>query len=681
MTFIQDIVYNNINFELRLGGTVLAKKQEYGNESIKSLKGADRVRKRPAVIFGSDGLEGCEHSVFEIMSNSIDEAREGYGNKICITRFLDGSIEVQDFGRGIPVDYNKNEEKYNWELLFCEMYAGGKYDNGGDNYEFSLGLNGLGLCATQYASEYMDAEIHTDGYKYTLHFEKGENIGGLKKEKYEKKDTGTRIKWKPDLEVFTDINIPIEYFKDTIKRQAIVNDGVKFILKDQTTASKFETFEFCYNDGIMDYVKELAGDNAFTTPQYWECERKGKDREDLPEYKLKIKAAICFSLKTQLKEYFHNSSFLEHGGAPEKAFRNAFVNQINAYLKSNNKYAKNDGQINIQDVEDCIIFVVSSFSTQTSYENQTKKAITNKFIQEAMTDFFRKQLEVYFIENKMDADKIANQVLINMRARVKAENTRKTLKTSLQSKMDMTNRIQKFVDCRSKDVNEREVFIVEGDSALGACKQARDASFQAIMPVRGKILNCLKSDYDKIFKSEIITDLIKVLGCGVEVKSKAAKDLSLFDMDNLRWSKILICTDADVDGFHIRTLILTMIYRLMPKIIEAGKVYIAESPLYEVTCKDQTYFAYNEKEMDEIKAEIGDQKYTVQRSKGLGENEAEMMALTTMNPKTRRLIKVTPDDAQKTSEMFDLLLGDNLDGRKEYISDYGHLYLDAADVS
>lgn len=659
----------------------MAKKQEYGNDSIKSLKGADRVRLRPAVIFGSDGLEGCEHSIFEIMSNSIDEAREGYGNKICVTRFLDGSVEVQDFGRGIPVDYNKNEDKYNWELLFCEMYAGGKYDNGSDNYEFSLGLNGLGLCATQYASEYMDAEIHTDGYKYTLHFEKGENVGGLLKEKYDKKDTGTRIKWKPDLEVFTDINIPLEYFQETIKRQAIVNDGVKFVLKDQTSASKFETYEYCYNDGIMDYVKEIAGNDAFTTPQYWECERKGKDREDLPEYKLKIKAAICFSLKKQLKEYFHNSSFLEHGGAPEKAFKSAFVNQINAYLKANNKYAKNDGQINIQDVEDCIIFVVSSFSTQTSYENQTKKSITNKFIQDAMTDFFRKQLEVYFIENKMDADKISNQVLINMRARVKAENTRKTLKTSLQSKMDMTNRIQKFVDCRSKDVNEREVFIVEGDSALGACKQARDASFQAIMPVRGKILNCLKSDYDKIFKSEIITDLIKVLGCGVEVKSKAAKDLSLFDMDNLRWSKILICTDADVDGFHIRTLILTMIYRLMPKIIEAGKVYIAESPLYEVTCKDQTYFAYNEKEMDEIKAEIGDQKYTVQRSKGLGENEAEMMALTTMNPKTRRLIKVTPDDAQKTSEMFDLLLGDNLEGRKEYISDFGHLYLDAADVS
>lgn len=659
----------------------MAKKKEYGNDSIKSLKGADRVRLRPAVIFGSDGLEGCEHAVFEIMSNSIDEAREGYGGKIVVTRFLDGSVEVQDFGRGIPVDYNKNEEKYNWELLFCEMYAGGKYDNDGENYEFSLGLNGLGLCATQYASEYMDAEVHTGGYRYTLHFEKGENVGGLVKEKYDKRDTGTRIRWKPDLDVFTDINIPLEYYKETIKRQAIVNDGIKFILKDQVSASKFDTIEFCYNDGISDYVKELAGDKAFTSPQYWECERRGKDRADLPEYKLKIKAALCFSLKTQLKEYYHNSSYLEHGGAPEKAFKSAFVNQINAYLKANNKYAKSDSQINIQDVEDCIIFVVSSFSTQTSYENQTKKAITNKFIQEAMTDFFRRQLEVYFIENKMDADKISNQVLINMRARVKAENTRKTLKTSLQSKMDLTNRIQKFVDCRSKDVNEREVFIVEGDSALGACKQARDANFQAIIPVRGKILNCLKSDYDKIFKSEIITDLIKVLGCGVEVKSKAAKDLSLFDMDNLRWSKVLICTDADVDGFQIRTLILTMIYRLMPKLIEAGKVYIAESPLYEVTCGDQTYFAYNEIEMDEIKEEIGDKKYTVQRSKGLGENEAEMMALTTMNPATRRLIKVTPAEAERTSEMFDLLLGDNLDGRKEYIADYGHLYIDAADVS
>lgn len=658
----------------------MPKNKEYGNESIKSLKGADRVRKRPAVIFGSDGIEGCQHSIFEIMSNSIDEAREGRGNKIIVTRFEDGSVEIQDFGAGIPVDYNSAEKTENWKLLFCEMYAGGKYDAGSDNYEYSLGLNGLGLCATQYASEYMDAEIHRDGFCYKLHFEHGENIGGLDKQPYDKKDTGSRIKWKPDLKVFTDINVPLEYFKETIKRQAIVNDGVTFVLKNQL-GTKFETFEYSYKNGIKDYVEELAADTAFTSPQYWECERVGRDRADLKDYKLKIKASLCFSQKVQLKEYYHNSSFLEHGGSPDKAFRSAFVNEINAYLKANNKYNKTDSQINVQDVEDILILVISSFSTQTSYENQTKKAITNKFIQDAMTEFFRKQLEVYFIENKIEADKIADQVIINMRSRIKAENTRKSLKKTLQTKMDMTNRVQKFVDCRSKDVNEREIFIVEGDSALGACKQARDANFQAIMPIRGKILNCLKCEYDKIFKSEIITDLIKVLGCGVEVRSKASKDLTAFDMNNLRWNKILICTDADVDGFHIRTLVLTMIYRLMPKLIEEGKVFIDESPLYEVTCKDQTYFAYNEIEMEKIRQEIGNQKYTVQRSKGLGENEAEMMALTTMNPATRRLILVTPDEAEKTSQMFDLLLGDNLDGRKQYITDFGHLYIDAADVS
>lgn len=658
-------------------------KKAYDNESIKSLKGADQVRLRPAVIFGSDGIEGCEHSIFEIMSNSIDEAREGRGNKIIVTRFLDGSVEIQDFGAGIPVEYNEREKEYNWKLLFCTLYAGGKYDNNsGSNYSFSLGLNGLGLCATQFASEYMDAEIKRDGCRYNLHFEKGKNKGGLKKEPYGKRgDTGTKIRWKPDLDVFTDINVPVSFYQETIKRQAIVNGGISFIFKNQLTASQFETFEYKYDNGIQDYVKELAGEDAMTTPQYWECERVGRDREDLNDYKLKITSCLCFSNKVQLKEYYHNSSYLEHGGSPEKAFRSAFVNQINAYLKANNKFNKTDAQINAQDIEECVIFVVSSFSTQTSYENQTKKAITNKFIQDAMTEFFRHQLEIYFIENKMDANKIAEQMLINMRSRIKAEKTRKNLKTTLQAKVDMTNRIQKFVDCRSKDVNEREIFIVEGDSALGACKQARDANFQALMPVRGKILNCLKSDYDKIFKSDIITDLIKVLGCGVEVKSKAAKDVSLFDMDALRWNKIMICTDADVDGFQIRTLILTMIYRLMPKLIEAGKVYIAESPLYEVTCKDQTYFAYNEVEMDDIKAELEGKKYTIQRSKGLGENEAEMMSLTTMNPATRRLIKVMPSDAAATSQMFDLLLGDNLDGRKEYIADFGHLYIDAADVS
>ncbi len=661
----------------------MPKKAEYGVESITSLKGADRVRKRPGVIFGSDGLEGCEHSIFEIISNSIDEAREGHGDKIIVTRFSDGSVEVQDFGRGIPVDYNPKEKKFNWELVFCELYAGGKYDtNDGGSYEYSLGLNGLGLCSTQYASEYMAAEIKTGGYRYELKFKKGKPSGKMLKEEYTKKDTGTRIRWKPDLEVFTDINVPLEYFQSTLKRQAIVNSGVRFVLRNQKgNTNSFETYEYLYENGIKDYVDELGGDTSISQTQLWSAERVGRDREDQKDYKLKINIALRFSNKTQLKEYYHNSSWLEHGGAPDKATRSAFVSQIDAYLKQNNKYTKTDSKISFQDVEDCLILVISSFSTQTSYENQTKKSITNKFIQEAMTDFLRKQLEIYFIENKLEAEKICDQVLINMRSRVRAETTRQTIKKNLQTSNDMANRVQKFVDCRSRDVNMRELFIVEGDSALGACKQSRDSEFQAIIPVRGKILNCLKSEYDKIFKSDIITDLIKVLGCGIEAKGKHAKDLATFSLDNLKWNKVIICTDADVDGFQIRTLILTMIYRLMPTLIEEGYVFIAESPLYEISYKDETWFAYTEKEKADVLAELEGKKFTIQRSKGLGENDADMMWLTTMNPATRRLIKIEPDFAEAMAEKFDLLLGDNLAGRKQYIAENGHLYIDMADVS
>lgn len=654
--------------------------QEYGNDSIVSLKGADRVRKRPAVIFGSDGLDGCCHSVFEILSNSIDEAREGYGKQINITKYEDNSIEVEDFGRGIPVDFNKNEQKYNWELVFCELYAGGKYNNAdSESYEFSLGLNGLGLCSTQYSSEYMDVDIRRDGWRYTLHFEKGENVGGLKKEPYSKKDTGTKIKWKPDKEVFTDVNVPAEYFKETIKRQAIVNAGINFTLKVYNGKS-FDTFEYNYKNGITDYVEEITGDKAMSSIQTWQGESMCRDRDDKPEYKVKMSFALTFSNKVSLTEYYHNSSWLEHGGSPDLAVKNAFVYQIDSYLKQNAKYNKNESKIKFADVEDCLVLIGSSFSSVTSYANQTKKAITNKGIQQAMTEFLRHKLEVYFIENPLDADKISAQVLINKRSRESAEKTRLNIQKNLSSKMDMTSRVAKFVDCRSRDKSERELFIVEGDSALGACKQARDPNFQAVMPLRGKILNCLKADYDKIFKSEIITDLLKVLGCGVEVKSKANKELSTFSIDNLRWNKIIICTDADVDGFHIRTLVLTMIHRLMPTLIELGKVFIAESPLYEITSKNEVYFAYDENEKEQFLKQIQG-KFTIQRSKGLGENEPDMMNMTTMNPKTRRLIKVMPGDFEESTRMFDILFGDNLSERKEFIIENGGKYIDNLDLS
>lgn len=662
----------------------MAKKPQYNNDSIVALKEEQRVRQKPAVIFGSDGVDGCEHAVFEIVSNSVDEAREGYGDKIVVTRFADKSVEVQDFGRGLPVDYNNTEKRYNWELVFCELYASGKYDNSsGGSYEFSLGTNGLGLCATQYASEYMEAEIHTGGFKYSLNFKKGKPDGEMIKEPYSKRDTGTRIKWRPDLEVFTDIDIPLEYFQDMLRHQSVVNAGVRFILKDQV-GKGFETYEYYYEKGIEDYIAERVGNDALTGIQSWKNESECRDREDLGTYRLVTNVVVTFSNKVQFKEFYHNSSYLANGGSPEKATRAAFLSQIDSYLKQNNKYQKSDSKISFQDIEDCLAIVISSFSTQTSYENQTKKAINNKGIQDSMTAFLKHQLEIYFIENPLEAEKIGNQVLINMRSRVKAEKTRQGIKESLiQNVSNLTNRIQKFVDCRSKDTSVRELFIVEGDSALGACKQSRNSEFQAIMPVRGKILNCLKCEYDRIFKSDIITDLIKVIGCGVEVKSKpkSGKDLVSFNLDMLRWNKIIICTDADVDGFHIRTMILAMIYRLMPTLINEGKVFIAESPLYEITCGDETWFAYTEKEKADVVSQLGGKKFSIQRSKGLGENDPEMMSLTTMNPSTRRLIKIEPSMAEEMAQKFDLLLGDDLAGRKDYIAQNGHLYLDLTDVS
>ena len=657
----------------------------YGNDSISQLKGADRVRKRPGVIFGSDGLDGCQHAVFEILSNSIDEAREGYGNVITLTRYADKAIEVEDFGRGCPMDWNANEKRYNWELVFCELYAGGKYaNNEGENYEYSLGLNGLGSCATQYSSEYMDVTVWRDGNKYELHFKKGKVVGKKGQEltvsPADRKKTGTTIKWRPDLEVFTDIDIPEEFFKDILHRQAVVNAGVTFRFRNQN-GNKFDVTEYVYQNGILDYVNEIAHDAPLTSPYFISAERRGRDREDKPEYKVKLSAAFCFSNKVKAIEYYHNSSWLEYGGAPEKAARSAFVYAIDAYIKKIGKYQKNESKINFQDVADCLVLVTNCFSTQTSYENQTKKAITNRFIQEAMTDFFKEKLEVYFIENKPEADRIAEQVLVNKRSREAAEKTRQGMKKKLSGSIDIANRVQKFVDCRSRDPEKREIYIVEGDSALGACKLSRDADFQGIMPVRGKILNCLKADYVRIFKSDVITDLLKVLGCGVEVLAKGQKDLNAFDINNLRWNKVIICTDADVDGFQIRTLILTMIYRLVPTLIREGYVYIAESPLYEIECKGKTYFAYSDKEKAEIVSGLGGAKAVINRSKGLGENDPDMMWMTTMNPETRRLIKVMPEDAEHMSQMFDLLLGDDLAGRKNHIAENGYLYLDMADIS
>ncbi len=655
----------------------------YGNQSISALKGADRVRKRPAVIFGSDGLEGCQHCSFEILSNSVDEAREGYGDRILMTVWRDHSMQVEDFGRGVPLGWNEKEGKYNWELVFCELYAGGKYENGDKGaYEYSLGLNGLGACATQYASSYMDVKSYNGTHLSEIHFKKGNPDGDLTVTELSRKEkrTGTVIRWLPDLEVFTDIAIPKEYFHEMLKKQAIVNAGITFELSFELEDGSFEQTVFAYENGIKDYVAELASDSSLTAPQFFSAETVGRDRADKDDYKLKMSVAFCFSNAVNTIEYYHNSSYLEHGGSPDRAVRTSFVYAIDKYLRAKGKYNKNEPKISFQDVEDCLVLVSNGFSTQTSYANQTKKAITNTFIAEAMTDFLKQNLEIYFLEKPEDAEKIAAQVLINKRSRESAESARITLKTQLTGSIDIANRVEKFISCRSKDPEVRELFIVEGDSAASSCKQARKAEFQAIMPVRGKTLNCLKAPYDKIFKSEIITDLLRVIGCGVEIKGKVKGNITPFSLSSLKWSKIIICTDADKDGYQIRTLVLTMFYRLLPTLINEGKVYIVESPLYEITTKKDTFYAYNDKEKAEILKKIGEEKYTIQRSKGLGENEPEMMFQTTMNPATRRLIRVCPTDEASTFAMFDTLLGDNIDARKAFIAKHGKEYCDDLDT-
>ena len=659
------------------------KKTDYNEQSIKSLKGAERVRKRPAVIFGSDDIVGCQHSFIEILANSVDEAREGYGTKIIVRKNLDLSIQVEDFGRGVPLGYNEKEQRWNWELVFCELYAGGKYDNDSGNsaYEFSLGLNGLGATATQYSSEFMTVKSYNGKTVSEIDFKKGEPKGKLKVTDIEQGDKkrGTIICWRPDLEVFKEIDIPEKFLSDTLRRQAFVNPGIRFMLEIERTKGRYEKSEFYYENGIADYMEEIVQGIYMTSPVSWHLETKGRDREDMKDYKLKADITFCFS-KSGMAEYYHNSSFLEYGGAPDKAVKNAFAYTIDKYIKAKNKYNKNEPKISFADIQDNLSIIVNSASTQTSYENQTKKAITNAFIQKALTEFIKTNLEIYLTEHPNESAMIVNQVLTNKRSKESLEITKKEIQKKLSGTMDVSGRVEKFVPCHLKDPEVCEIYIVEGDSAMSSCKLARNAEFQAIIPVRGKTLNCMKSSYEKIFASDIIVDLLRVIGCGVEVKTSKPGDVGIFNYSALKWNKIIICTDADEDGFQIRTLLLTMFYRLLPTLIEKGKIYIAESPLFEITSGGETYFAYNEREKVEILSKLGGKKYTIQRSKGLGENEPEMMSRTTMCPQTRRLIAVAPADAAETAKMFDVLLGDALQDRKRFITENGHLYLKDADI-
>lgn len=656
-------------------------KKKYDNNSISMLKGADRVRKRPGVIFGSDDVEGCAHGFFEILSNSTDEAKTGHGKTIETVKFADGSLQVRDYGRGVPMDWNEKEKRYNYELIFSELYAGGKYTD--SNYDFSLGLNGLGAAATQYASEWFDVISVRDGYEYTMHFEKGKPASKLGKRKVRGRQTGTIQTWLPDDEVFTDTDIPSDKIKEMLKQQAIVNAGIKYTFYDEAAD---ESVEYLYPGGIMDYVTELSEEDAFTTPYLFSGEGRGRDRKDRDDYSVKADIAFCFSNKVQSLKYFHNSSYLEHGGSPDKAVRQAMVAAFDREIRARGKYTAKEAKVTFGDIQDSLILVTNSFSTQTSYENQTKKAINNKYIQEFMTELIKTHMQVWFIEHKAEADKAIEQVLINKRSREHSETQRITVKKKLMEKTDVTNKVKKFIDCRSKDPGQRELYICEGDSACGSLLTARDPQYQALMPIRGKILNIQKASLQSVFGSDIIMDLIRVIGCGIEIKGKKLpKGIPPFDEDRLKFGKIIITADMDVDGQHIICLVTTMIHRLCPQLIDKGYLYYALTPLYEITDRSgkaaETLYAFSDAERDALIKDKDPKKLTIQRSKGLGENDAEMMARF-ITPGTRRLVRISNADAAEMEKWFELFMGNDVVPRKEYISEHFSDYgMDALDIS
>jgi len=655
--------------------------KNYGNSSIRTLKDEEQVRQKPAVIFGTNDEYGCANAIYEIIANSIDEAREGFGKKIKVSIFKDGSVEVADDGRGVPMDWNSAENKYNWELIFCTLFASGKYTEG--IYGSSLGTNGLGASATQFASEYMEVKSKRDGKLYVMNFKKGKPVGELQVTDTNSEETGTTIRFKPDPEVFINIKqnlLPPEYYINVLRRQAMLLDGLEIIFYHEELEKEIK---LRYDKGIISFLEDATPKPLISKPVLFEGYKVGTDDEEMyPDtYRFDMRFAFTFSREEQLVEIYHNGGSLIDGGATYDGMRTALVKAFEDHMKDNGKLNKSD-KLHIKDIE-CIILAIGDTKApghRTFYKNQTKTAINNPFMKKAYTEFVYRNMRKW-IETDSQSDKILTEIITNKEAREAADRVTKKVVQSLSKGITgIGNKPDKFVDCKSKDAYEREIFIVEGDSALGSCKLSRNAQFQAIMPIRGKILNCLKKDLTDILSNEVIVDLLRVLGCGIEVKSKFIEGLPKFDINKLNWGKIIICTDADLDGMQIRCLVLAMIYRLVPTLLKKGKVYIAETPLFEITygrgSNEATHFAYSEEEKEQILGDLykmgaKDSQIKIQRSKGLGENEPEMMSISTMAPETRRLIPIEyPSDDNKVAMFFNALLGNDIEMRKMLITEY-----------
>jgi len=645
------------------------------SENIKQLTEKEKVRKKISVWLGASNHIAVIHTVKELVGNSADEINKGNGDKIKITLHNDKTLTIEDNCQGLPIDGVNSEGVENYKLLFETLFAGTKYDNGINNSDYTVGVNGVFNTVLTFSAQDVTFEVsRPDKNIYSISYHKGENVKPLSI--IGKSDnTYTKIKYTLDDDIYEGNYFTFEELCEIASQQASLINGSVEVFDEVNGVKELysyeDTKEFLeYSTSDLEAIHETI---HFSKNTSHNSKQNGENVVDDIQASISIKYTRQDEDCTQIE--FLNGSNLIHHGTIFDGLVNGLRSILNKYIRDNGMYKKNEKQITREDVLLGLNYVIDFKSYFPVFANQTKFASYVKYYESVMRDILDNFFASYSIENKSEMDLIAKHVLVSKKVREHSEKTRLDIKKKLSGTVNnLSNRVDGFVNCKSKDNTKTELYLVEGKSALGSTKMGRDEKIQAIYALRGKILNCLKADYDKIFKNDIIVDMIRLFGCGVEVKSKHAKDLHTFDKNNLRWSKIVITTDADVDGFHIRTLILTLIHRLMPTLIEDGCVYIVESPLYEIEQNDVSVFAYSDKEKDLIVSKMKG-SFTVQRSKGLGENTAEMMWETTMNPETRKLIQVVPEDVEKTVKAFNMFLGDNLEERKQFIEDNLHEYL------
>ena len=624
--------------------------EKYTEENIQVLEGLEAVRKRPGMYIATTSSKGLHHLVWEIVDNAIDEALAGFCNLITITITKENEIIVTDNGRGIPTGIHPKTGISTVETVYTVLHAGGKFGEGG-GYKVSGGLHGVGASVVNALSKYLEVTVFKDGKITFVRFENGGKTTVKPTILGETKETGTHVKFKPDEEIFTETTV-FEYqiLKDRIRQLAFLNKGIKISVKDERDGSYDE---FLYEGGLKEYVQYLNENKTPAHPTVIYVE--GSDYEARVE--VEVAAQYNDGYISNIYSFCNNINTGE-GGTHEEGFRNALRQVINDYAKSHKFLKDNDDPLTNDDVKEGITAIVSVKHPNPQYEGQTKTKLGNSEVRPIVYQLVKEKLNTFLMENPDEAKMIIEKTMLASRARLAAKKAREL--TRRKSVLEFSSLPGKLADCSSRDASKCEVYIVEGDSAGGSAKNGRNREFQAILPLRGKILNVEKARQDRIFENQEIGTMIQAFGTGIGNE---------FDINGLRYHKVVIMTDADVDGSHIRILLLTFFFRYMKPLIENGNVYIAQPPLYKVETSKKIYYAYSEEEMDEIRKEVQGQKITsLQRYKGLGEMDAEQLWETTMDPARRVMLKVNLEDAMEADRVFDMLMGEKVEPRKQFIS-------------